>query len=219
MPHRPLLQGLLLCASVGLLAQDAMDPGFTTPTASQSISLKAGQVDAISGTLNISIPLGPRLPGRIPIGFSLHFDSQERSGVGGQFRPVMWIPDETNHLSTKILVGSQSYVFYTQASPTDATLLTNATQLKKWILDRGVVGPDFARSEAEASLAAGDIEAIGAFRISAIPSSDGTKFLVTSYWDTTFSYENPRTGAIEIMHGAAGYRQAVIDGADVLPVN
>ena len=40
------------------------------PSGSYGVGVRYGAVEAVSGALNLRIPLGPRLPGRIPLWFT-----------------------------------------------------------------------------------------------------------------------------------------------------
>jgi hypothetical protein len=72
------------------------------PSNVEHIDLKHGYVDAITGCLHASFPLGPKLPGRIPIGFTWVFksngplESMGGSYIGGVYRPVVWPVPELN---------------------------------------------------------------------------------------------------------------------------
>ena len=52
------------------------DPAHETPLSSRSIKIGMGSVDAVSGDISLRAPIGPRLPGRIPLGFTWSFDNQ-----------------------------------------------------------------------------------------------------------------------------------------------
>jgi RHS repeat-associated protein len=71
------------------------------------VPVRYGSVDAVSGALHLQIPVSPKLPGRIPVGFNWSFNSQRDGaalwsdsngsdqpgpGSGGHLAPVQW-PD------------------------------------------------------------------------------------------------------------------------------
>lgn len=84
---------------------------FDAPSSAHLIPVKYGHVDAITGNLSLNIPLGPRLPGRIPLGFSLLYDSSRidhsetfHPPADGRYSPIIWPTIETASLVPRPVV-------------------------------------------------------------------------------------------------------------------
>ena len=177
-----------------LLAQDIPTD---TPSAGYSIPLRAGAVEPVTGRLSQRFPLGPRLPGRIPLGFEWSFDNQDTTHwrTGGTFRPVVWPVIESPNARTTITayVGGSPQTFHksyaaTTAVPTKANLLT-------WMSDRGISNGGGAS---------------GTFVISMMcPSSDGTRWYFRTFWTTT---NGIAVGGGENDPSSYGQRQMILDG-------
>jgi RHS repeat-associated protein len=137
------------------------DPNGEAPQAARTVRLPLGSVDVVSGALDMRIPLGPRMPGRIPLGFSWSYNSQDggNQAVGGCIRPVVWPGAVISPIQVTVMVGGEPWVFYKQASP--AARPTDA-QLLQWAQDRGV------------QMVLRDTPPT----VTMYPASDGTKFYV-----------------------------------------
>ncbi len=201
------------CALLGptlLHAGSEGDPNSETPLASRSVRIGAGSVDAVSGNLLLRVPIGPRLPGRFPIGFTWSFDNQDGlqsagaggPGIGGQFRPVVWPSGNfgDSRLQTTVCVEGESWAFQKNYSSTN---MSSTSSLMVAMTARGVSPapptmppPDFT------------LEDPGTLQASAIPSSDGTKLLVYFWYNSTV--QNVHTGALSTKSLAPGY--AILDG-------
>lgn len=107
--HRRFLIGLATACLFlpSLMAGAEGNPSQETPSSGSIVKLGAGSVDAVTGNLSLRVPLGPHLPGRLPIGFAWNFSSGDgvqnliggisgrwfgpprRSGIA-HFRPPSW---------------------------------------------------------------------------------------------------------------------------------
>jgi hypothetical protein len=166
------------------------------PSAGYAVKVRYGAVDAVSGALRLNVPLGPRLPGRIPMGFVWAYDNQTGNTWGGDFRPIVW-PLETNKrtITQTVMVGGQPWVFYKKVAV--GVALPSAAQVQGWMSTRGV---DDGGDEARA------LNSGASFQVTSIyPSSDGTRFLIYSNWGTMGSNGPSSTLVI-------GKRITVIDG-------
>lgn len=170
------------------------------PSAKAIIPLRTGTLDAVQGGLTTQIPLGPRLPGRIPLGFrwSLSINEGLRSGataalstvpnLGGSFRPVEW-PDMTKPAAAiSVLVAGEATTFVTSVlRPT--TDLPTSGQLIQWMTQRGVdTGQTEAQNYAEPypDRAKFVLEKI-------YPSSDGVRYYLEAHWEVA-GFIDPETG-------------------------
>ncbi len=155
------------------------------PSASHQVKLRYGAVDAVSGALELNIPIGPRLPGRLPLGFVWSFNHQDQEShqsvttiaVGGRFSPIIWpLTTQNRSMVMTVVVGGQPWTF--QKSVAAGVTLPTDTQIRAWMAARGV---DDGSADAAAS---GGFNPV--FQLSALyPSSDGTRFLVYSQWQVT----------------------------------
>lgn len=157
----------------------ANDPGEMTPTTYRGIPVKYGSVDAVSGSLDLKVPLGPRLPGRLPWGFTWTYESHNSTHqtLGGEFRPVVWPrTDPTGRFNYTVLVngGAISFAHNFFIQDMDAQAVLNQR-----------VGDDlgFADAMVDANLQ-GQGDAFGPLHTEVHPSTDGTKFLIFSGWPT-----------------------------------
>lgn len=195
------------------------DPAHETPLSSRSIKIGIGSVDAVSGDLNLRIPLGPRLPGRIPLGFSYSYRNQDglhsyfagassTGVVGGNFRPVVWPSGDTfgdSPLQTTVLLDGQPLVFYrnytTSKMPSGADFL-------KAMADRHVLPtpPQAAINYDGGQLYLGP----------AVPSSDGTKFLLGFHYLTEVLHYDKNTDTTTYSIVPVGGGSVVIDGPNAI---
>ena len=208
---RILLVVLSLLAT-GLSAQPEGAPTHETPLASRAIPLALGSVDAISGNMALRVPLGPRLPGRISIGFTWSYDNQDSMqsgsaaasglGLGGNFRPVVW-PSPGNFgdspLQSTVVVDGRSWVFYRNHT---SSTMPSLADLGKALQDRHVT-PTSAAGDPALVVVTG-----------AIPSSDGTRFLV-ALSITSYQSRTTRLGGLTVVSTTRpGY--AVLDGPNAI---
>jgi len=177
------------------------DPGEMTPSTYRGVPLKYGSVDAISGSLDLKVPLGPRLPGRLPWGFTWTYESHNSTHqtLGGEFRPVVWPrTDLTGRFNYTVLVngGAISFAHNFFIQDMDAQALLNQR-----------VGDDlgFADAMVDANLQ-GQGAAFGPLHTEVHPSTDGTKFLIISGWPT-------KNGDPKVLFGK---RMTVLDGTTTI---
>jgi RHS repeat-associated protein len=215
---------MLVLACIQAFAGAEGDPLHETPSSHRTIKLGIGSVDAVSGSLNLRVPLGPRLPGRIPIGFTWSFDNQDGlqsaygpsggagSALGGDVRPVVW-PAMMNFgdspLQCTVLVDGHPMVFHRRY---EAGRMPRLADLQSRMLERGV-NPAPPRTPPPGYLLSdpGSLQVTGA-----LPSSDGTKFLVAfSYLATVEHYDkNTQETVLSTRALAPGY--AIIDGPNAI---
>lgn len=151
-----------------------------TPTASNIIPMRFGEVEAISGAMNLSVPLGPRLPGRIPLGFSWTFNNQSSPRwaglpiyIGGAISPIVWPSPEMIRPQVTAWVNGRAMTFLKASKPAGG--LPTRAQLQTWLSQRGV-------------------DNIASYTFSAVyPSADGTAFFVV--------INNPGFHSYAILHG------------------
>jgi len=191
-----LLLAVLFCGTApsSLSAQiDATSVITQTPGQAAFIKTRLGGLDAVTGKISFSLPVGPRLPGRIPAGFILTFDPFYGSGT---LRPLVWRlgnaaqTDPTKAFSNTVTLFGNETVFtkpsWNVPLPSDATLQT-------WMQDRQV---DFGRQEADKAVAILvaqygsqlDGTPVESYVRDAIQTtSDGTKFLIWGHWHITYT--------------------------------
>lgn len=117
-------------------------PVGDNPLATGRVPLKSGYFDAVSKKLNLSIPLGPKLPGRIPFGFTwVHDEATPRwiwSGfsLGGQYTPVIWPSAVGYSPRMRGYINGSPIVFLKQV----AVPLPSASAIRGWLAARHVDG-------------------------------------------------------------------------------
>lgn len=194
---------LFACIFTGPLsaADTPHDPGEMTPSTYRGVPLKYGSVDAVTGSLDLRIPLGPRLPGGLPWGFTWTYESHNSTHqtLGGEFRPVVWPrTDPTSRFNYTVLVNggaiSFAHNFFIQDMDAKAVLSQR-------------VGDDlgFAQAMVDANLQ-GNPEAFGPLHTEVHPSTDGTKFLIFSGWPT-------KNGSPTVFFGK---RMTILDGTTTI---
>lgn len=123
---------LCLCAGRPAWAEGDTT-GSWAPSAAAQVPVRLGSVDAVRGNLNLALPLGPRLPGRLPVGLVWRFDSQDpvHWRAGGSFKAVVWptvagIPGiyGTTSPTTMVQVGTTTYTFQRHSAPTGGVAAT-----------------------------------------------------------------------------------------------
>ncbi|WP_306589370.1 carbohydrate binding domain-containing protein [Geothrix sp. 21YS21S-4] len=185
-------------------------PVGETPQMSRIIAVGAGSVDAVSGNLHLGIPLGPRLPGRIPLGFFWTHDvsktPDESARNGGELRPVVWPSLYLNDGFLQLTVGLQgdSVVFYRGIDP---GRLPSSAALLQAMADRKVqVVPPV---EAPAGY---QLVQAGPFVIrEVLPTSDESRILVVFGYQSTLRAANGATTTAFLGSGAC-----ILSGADAI---
>jgi len=183
------------------------DFGKAAPSAAHQVPVRLGAVDAVRGNLSVSMPLGPVMPGRLPVGLSWHFESHDpkQFRAGGRFQAATW-PVSLGMTAlyytaptTQVQVGTKTYTFYRNASPAGGLLSDSA--LQSLMSARGV---DNGASEV------GD--GVGEFHVAyKQPSSDGTQWYVETNWTV---YKEVKPGTFGWI--TAGLRQVVLDGPNAI---
>ena len=113
-----------------------------SPANTSHVPLRMGSVDAIGGELTRHIPLGPKLPGRIPIGFPWVFrsmgprDSYYSITLGGTYVPVVWPNPDLNNPKITAWVNGQPIEFVKGANPTAG--LPSPAKIRTWLQSRNV---------------------------------------------------------------------------------
>jgi hypothetical protein len=132
-----------------------------TPSTSQEIPLRNGSVDAVTGALRLSFPIGPRLPGRIPLGITLRYDSSKLTLQDPYcvFAPVMWPTIFSNMAVIPVDFDGKEYEFMAVSQP--KWLPTPATVID-WLQARGMSTNTSFQTNPKV-----------------YPSSDGRAFLLT----------------------------------------
>lgn len=181
-------------------ADDALhDPGEMTPATYRGIPMKYGSVDAVTGSLDLKIPLGPRLPGRLGWGFNWSYESHSVTDqvLGGEFRPAVWPRTGLdNRFNYTVLLNGQAITFaHNFFVNMDAAGI---------LASRGL---DNLQKQALAEANLQDQPGALAFHAEVHPSIDGTKFLVVSGWKLT-SGSSP--------YQYFGARMTVLDGTTTI---
>ncbi len=156
------------------------NPGVETPGTHRSVPIKLGGVDAVSGEINLQVPLGPRMPGRLPIGFVFSYDSQNgyHMQLGGDFRPVVWPDTAAKRLMYTVIVDGVHHNFARNFE------VTNTINASSWMSEYSV---DDGRQEAvdlaERLSANSTIQyQVGPFVPHVYQSMDGRSYFITSSW-------------------------------------
>jgi len=152
-----MLKALAMILAVSVLHAQAPD----TPTqegmnAHRITETRLGTIDAVTGEVNLSIPLGPKLPGDLPIGFNYTYSSLNSihtgfstvsgfssRGVGGSFAPVVWPlqPDggglgDPGGVIT-VQVEGMNYSFY-KPRINSTTVMPTSAEISNWMNQRSV---------------------------------------------------------------------------------
>ncbi len=191
---------LMLALTTVQAGTDADTSGNTTPSTSHQIPVRLGSVDAVRGGLSLSIPLGPNLPGRLPIGLVWRFDSQDsvQYRIGGSFKAVTWPVDALGlgggyvPPSITVPVGASTYTFHRNFTPSSAVP---------------------SKDEFEALLRARGVGLDGTlFGISLkCPSSDGTKWYLETF---SVAYEPDELGGKPI--ATSTHQKVILDGPNAI---
>lgn len=123
-------------------------------------------VDAVTGRMELNLPVGPSLPGRIPIGFVWHSE-----GTNGSFDSYQWPTWNATQVSNRVTVtlGHERVTFLRGAPPDE-----NGDP-QKWLQDRGLT----SGQEKVIGLGTGYTSYFGA---SVFTSEDGSRHLVAGAW-------------------------------------
>lgn len=135
-----------------------------TPSASSVIRLRAGQIDGVTGDLALALPVGPRLPGRIPLGISWNFNASAgdmEQGTG--LYPLSWPSPELPNPQITMWFNGRQLRFLKQASPTSG--MPSVATVVGWLQKRKVLESVLSQLSAGAGVYA---------------SADGTRFLLVS---------------------------------------
>lgn len=166
-------------------------------------------MDAVTGNLSLRIPLGPRLPGRIPLGFTWAYDYQDSllHSSGGNFKPIVWPGGSSSPLSVSVVVSGEQWMFYKQAAPSSGAMPTQAELLALY----SALGVDSGEATADAQNTPNSLISSPQWRYTIAPSSDGRRFFISSYW---------KIGWVDIHGGdsvknVAG-RDVVLDGPNAI---
>lgn len=207
--------GLLFFAQTPVLAQSGT-PAAQTPSAGRTIPLPLGQVDAVTGSISMNIPLGPRLPGRIPLGFTWSYQSLTQGAPASgsaSYQPVIWPAkgDPSANLQTTVIVGGEPWVFYSQVQ--NPAMPATAAAWISLMTSRGVTL--HAPGPSDPAPSPWLIDGAGTFHYTVAPSSDGTKFLVS------FGYMTPveQTGLLgQVTHSTLdlGKGFAILEGPNAI---
>lgn len=136
-----------------------------TPSAPELVRLRSGTVDAVTGDINISINLGPRLPGRIKAGFTWNFSSSAGNPVyGAGLYPISWPSPELSNPQITMWVTGRRLQFIKESMPSGQGMPTLA-KIGDWLRLRKVSESVISQLAAGATVFA---------------SADGTKFLAVS---------------------------------------
>ncbi|MBS0173821.1 MAG: hypothetical protein JSR64_07285, partial [Nitrospira sp.] len=219
---RPMVKrlALILFACLGSLALQAQSSAGAaqTPSASRMVSLPLGQVDAVTDQLSMNLPLGPRLPGRIPLGFSWSYLSPNgatgmfsAASQAGVYRPVLWpMPgDPSATLQTTVLINGQPWVFYPQAS--NPSMPSSSAWWMTAMVARGV-----SIQQPTAAPVDYTITGAGTFYATTAPSSDGTKFLVSFGYTMPVEHLDRSTGTSSAATLNLGQGYAILDGPNAI---
>lgn len=188
------------------------DPGEETPAARRSIPLKLGSVDTVQGELSLRMPLGPRLPGRVPLGFTWAFDAHNslHTYVGGDFRPVVWPSSSTKRISFTVLVNGEAWSFPSNYIVTNFNVPTIMQQ-------RGI---DDGLAEAVAAVAANNANInnvavmVGPLESEVYTTRDEGRYFVRTHWKLV-NATNPSAYS----NWYEGKRMFLIDGNNTIWTN
>lgn len=165
------------------------------PSAAQMVPSRLGGFDAITGKGSFSLPLGPRLPGRIPVGFSLNFDG---TGLNGSFRPVTWRlgspyqTPQTAYSNTVSLFGAD-LTFHN----IPAALVPSSASLQGWMSARFVDTGNAVQQLQRLGTQFTSVLSTTLIQDATQATTDGTKFLTWYHWRIVYTipnYMNPEAG-------------------------
>ncbi|MDP1832371.1 MAG: RHS repeat-associated core domain-containing protein [Geothrix sp.] len=193
---------LLLAQTLGA-GEPGQGNGSIEPTR-RWIPAGPAHVDAVTGRMELNLPIGPSLPGRVPIGFVWHSE-----GTNGSFDSYQWPAWDTTQVSNRVTVTlGHERVTFLRGAPPDVS-----ANPQKWLQDRGLS----SGQEKVTGLDAGYTSYFGA---SIFTSEDGSRHLIAGAWyvkaplppkpwgpDTVWPPADPRVFAP---------RMAVVQGDNVI---
>ena len=202
--------------NAGASAPKTSDPGEETPQTHAQIPIQAGSVDAISGETHLRMPLGPVMPGRLRLGFTFSYDSQNalEMTVGGEFRPIVWPTPTQKHISYTVMVQGEAWSF-ARAYQLSTYHNLSPTQLM------GKYGIDNGQADAQKKVDALNVGNQGAAyaldtgmpEIQAYLSLDGERCLLMSQW-RIHHVGTPESPADSVL--VEGQRMAAINGQEFI---
>lgn len=150
------------------------DPAQESPSAHRAVATRTGSIDSVTGELSLRLPLGPRLPGRIPLGFTWSYDSHSpvHNQLGGEFRPVVWPTSSKKRMQFSVLVNGEAWTFSRNFRANSRVNV--ATELARRGVDDGA---------AEAAAYAGPRGlTVAGMEPEVYPSTDGQRFFISVLW-------------------------------------
>ena len=198
---------LLIGVSQQLMAQsDTSDPNDSVltqaPGEARFVKTRLGGFDAVSGVGHFTMPLGPRLPGRIPAGFILATDG---TYLNSSVRPINWRIGNAQQqgaatYSNTVTLFGETLTF---SVPASTVALPSASVIQGWMSTWNVT--DMGKADADMAMAGFAVDHTGTLTASTVSSTqsvqattDGTKFLVLVAWKLTktFSYNGSRPATV-----------------------
>lgn len=170
MSVRRLLVVFLLLLVQGLGAGEPGQGNGSIEPIHRWIPVGPANVEAVTGQMKLNLPIGPALPGRIPMGFVWH-----NEGLGtASFDSYQWPTwDSTQTGNRAVVTLGHEKVTFLRGVPAD-TIATPAA-IQKWYQDRGL-------SSGQEKVGALDVGYTGYFGASVFTSEDGSSHLVVSAW-------------------------------------
>ena len=240
---------LLMCMATALMAQitdsERVIPGESTST-SYRYPVRLGSVDAVTGNLELKVPLGPSLPGRIPVRFNWTYKSQRDGlclgypgdnantsypigGNGGIFTPVIWpaipVPVEDPATTTwapvegsqwTVSVHGEPWTFYGTYFPGPA--LAGDVFPELGVDDDGSVEATAFFSQ-NPSIYASDWQ-IGTrpekYIMARGTSSDGTRQYIAWTWRFKHDYSDSLSHHTLVYHYIHATRMVIVDGHNAI---
>jgi RHS repeat-associated protein len=111
---------------------------------SRSIQVGPASVDAIAGSLSMSIPVGPTLPGRIPLGIHWSYDSSSDKGTFALYKWPSWTDAHQNRVTITLNQRKVTFVpmaLWNSGVPNTPSQGVTSAQAIKWLQDRGAWFP------------------------------------------------------------------------------
>jgi RHS repeat-associated protein len=167
----------VLCLSSGALQSEEPEGGRLAAESSRRwISAGPISVDAVTGQIEMTLPVGPVLPGRIPIGFTYRTE-----GTGGNFDAYRWPNWDSGPTRETVVLLAHRPVRFVPGGHSDgfpgSELYDPVLEAKvfKWFKDRGITNG----KERIHSLGTGYT---AHFEVQVRTSEDGQSHLVRSAW-------------------------------------
>ena len=159
---------LLGAGGLSVLAGTGAPATGNTQGLGRWLSAGCAQVDAVTGAMEINYPVGPRLPGRIPLGVTWHYTDQ----TGGTFDPFPWPTMTTleDNARVDLTLNHQIITFFKVPAP-------SAAQVHALLAARGL-------DDGSSEVPSGGVSV--SFRVHTQRiSEDGTAQLLYTYWALT----------------------------------